>query len=153
VVKNLIPKKETSYKSQGRRGRDRMVVGFTTTYAISAYNHWCCEFESLSGRGVQHYVIKFVSGFRQVGGFLRVISFLPPIKLSATLNPIKQINKSYMSSINFICLYQEQITMEVILTHFSNDMIGTDYTYNTTTIRSQTSCWFNNSKHSESLQI
>jgi hypothetical protein len=28
-----------------------MVVGFTTTYAISAYHHWCCEFESV--RGVQ----------------------------------------------------------------------------------------------------
>jgi hypothetical protein len=27
-------------------GRDRMVVGFATTYAISAYHHWCCEFES-----------------------------------------------------------------------------------------------------------
>jgi hypothetical protein len=26
----------------GRRGRDRMVVGFTTTYAISAYHHGCC---------------------------------------------------------------------------------------------------------------
>jgi len=25
--------------SWGRRGRDRMVVGFTTTYAISAYHH------------------------------------------------------------------------------------------------------------------
>jgi hypothetical protein len=25
----------------GCRGRDRMVVGFTTTYAISAYHHWC----------------------------------------------------------------------------------------------------------------
>jgi len=24
---------------RGRRGRDRMVVGFTTTYAISAYHH------------------------------------------------------------------------------------------------------------------
>ena len=38
--------------SRGLRGRDRMVVGFTTTYAISAYHHWCCEFESRSGRGV-----------------------------------------------------------------------------------------------------
>jgi hypothetical protein len=27
--------------SRGRRGRDPMVVGFTTTYAISAYHHWC----------------------------------------------------------------------------------------------------------------
>ena len=26
-------------KGGGRRGRDRMVVGFTTTYAISAYHH------------------------------------------------------------------------------------------------------------------
>jgi len=25
--------------SRGRRGRDRMVVGFTTTYAISACHH------------------------------------------------------------------------------------------------------------------
>jgi len=24
---------------RGRRGRDRMVVGFMTTYAISAYHH------------------------------------------------------------------------------------------------------------------
>jgi hypothetical protein len=49
--------KETSIAI--RRGRDRMVVGFTTTYAISAYHHWCCEFESRSGRGV-HYVIKII---------------------------------------------------------------------------------------------
>jgi uncharacterized membrane protein len=35
-----------------RRGRDRMVVGFTTTYAISAYHHWSCEFEPRSLRGV-----------------------------------------------------------------------------------------------------
>jgi hypothetical protein len=45
----------------GHHGSDRMVVEFTTTYAISAYHHWCCEFETRSGRGVQHYVIKFVS--------------------------------------------------------------------------------------------
>jgi hypothetical protein len=64
---------------------DRMVVEFTTTYAISAYYHCCCEFESPSGRGVHHYVIKFVSDLRQVGGFLRVIRFHPPIKLTATI--------------------------------------------------------------------
>ena len=27
------------HASGGRRGRDRMVVGFTTTFAISAYHH------------------------------------------------------------------------------------------------------------------
>ena len=26
-----------------------MVVGFTFTYAINAYHHWCCEFEYLIG--------------------------------------------------------------------------------------------------------
>jgi hypothetical protein len=43
---------------RGQCGRDRYVVGFTTTYAISAYHHWC-EFESRSGRSVQHYVILY----------------------------------------------------------------------------------------------
>jgi hypothetical protein len=28
-----------TYMHRGRRGRDRMVVGYTTTYAISAYHH------------------------------------------------------------------------------------------------------------------
>ena len=38
----------------GRRGRDRMVVGFITTctYAISAYRHQSCEFEPRSWRNV-----------------------------------------------------------------------------------------------------
>ena len=34
---------------------------------------------------IQHYVIKFVSNIRQVGGFLRVLLFPPPIKLTATI--------------------------------------------------------------------
>ena len=63
------------YNTRGRRGRDRMIVGFTTTCAISAYHHRCCAFESRSGRGVQHYVIKFVSDLRQVDGFLQVLRF------------------------------------------------------------------------------
>jgi hypothetical protein len=61
------------YSSYQRGRRDRMVVWFTTTYAISA-----SEFESGSGDvySIQHYVINFVSGLRQVGGFLRVLRFL-----------------------------------------------------------------------------
>jgi hypothetical protein len=31
-----------------RRGRDRMVVSFTTTCVISAYHHYSCEFEPRS---------------------------------------------------------------------------------------------------------
>jgi hypothetical protein len=76
-----------TFKSKigGRRGHDRMVVGFTTTYAISVHHHWCCELESWSGRGVQYYVIKFFGDLRHVSGFLRVLWFPPPIKLTATI--------------------------------------------------------------------
>ena len=34
---------------RARHGHDRMGVGFVATYAISAYHHRCCEFESRSG--------------------------------------------------------------------------------------------------------
>ena len=34
---------------------------------------------------LQHYVKKYVSDLRQVGGFLRVLRFPPPIKLTATI--------------------------------------------------------------------
>jgi len=34
---------------------------------------------------IQHYVIKFVNDMWQVGGFLRVLRFPPPIKLTATI--------------------------------------------------------------------
>jgi hypothetical protein len=42
------------------------------------------EFESCTGEvySTQHYVIKFVSDLRLVGGFLRVLRFPPPIKLT-----------------------------------------------------------------------
>ena len=75
-TKPFIKLKYSQLQWSGRRGRDRMVVEFTTTYAISAY-HWCWEFESRSGRGAQHYVIKFVSDLRQVGGFLWGLRFPP----------------------------------------------------------------------------
>jgi len=65
------------------RSRDRMVVGFSTTCAVSAYHHWCCEVESRSGWGVQHYVI--VCQWLQVSGFLQVLRFPPPIKLPAKI--------------------------------------------------------------------
>ena len=44
---------------------------------------------SIPGHGVmysiQHYEIKFVSDLRQVGVFLRVLWFTPPIKLTTTI--------------------------------------------------------------------
>jgi len=63
----------------------------------TAYHHKRCEFESRSGemysperdsnsqRSIQHYVIKVVSDLWQVGGFLRLLRFPPPIKLTATI--------------------------------------------------------------------
>ena len=83
-----MSKKQSQTRSEnigGRRGRDCMVVGFTTTYAISVYHHRCCELESRSGRGVKHYVIKFVNNLRQVCGFLRILRFPPPIQLTAII--------------------------------------------------------------------
>jgi hypothetical protein len=62
-----------------------MVVGFTTTYAISAYLAITTNIvRSNPADGevysTQYYAIKFVSDLRQVGGFLQ---FPPPIKLMA----------------------------------------------------------------------
>jgi hypothetical protein len=37
---------------RGRHGRDRMVVGLTTTCSISTYPHQSCEFKPGSWRGV-----------------------------------------------------------------------------------------------------
>ena len=68
---------------RGCYGRDRMVVGLQlpvqlvpiTTKGVSS-NPIHSEVYS-----IQHYVIKFVSDLRQVGGFL---PFPPPIKLTDT---------------------------------------------------------------------
>ena len=39
---------------RGRRGRDRMVVGFPTTCTITTYHHLSCWFESRPWRCVRH---------------------------------------------------------------------------------------------------
>jgi hypothetical protein len=61
-----------------------MVVGFTTTCAtttkVVSSNPDYGDVYSM-----QHYVIKFVSDLRQVGGILRALRFPPPIKLTATI--------------------------------------------------------------------
>jgi hypothetical protein len=78
----IPPILSTKWTNTDCHGCDCIVVGFTTTCAMSAYHHWCCEFKSGSGRGVQHYVIKSVSDLQQVNGFLR---FPSPIKLTVTI--------------------------------------------------------------------
>ena len=58
-----------SIKTKGRRDRDRMVVGFTNYLWNQCLSPLMLEFESLPGRGAQHYVIKFVSDLRHVSSF------------------------------------------------------------------------------------
>jgi hypothetical protein len=62
---------------------DRIVDGFTTTYAISAYHHERCEFESCLWRAVLDTTLcdKVVSDMQQIDGFLRVLWF-PPLRTS-----------------------------------------------------------------------
>jgi hypothetical protein len=49
--------------------------------------HSCYKAEPVHDEvySIQHYVIKFVSDLRQVGGYLRVLKCPPPIKLTATI--------------------------------------------------------------------
>ena len=72
----------------GRRDPDRMVVGFTTTYVISAYyTNKVVSSNLVYGEvhSIHHYVIKFVSDLQKVDVFLQVLRFPPQIKLNATL--------------------------------------------------------------------
>ena len=72
----------------GRRRRDRLVIGITTTCAVLvpittnvvSLKPACGEVYS-----IQHYMIKLVHDLRQVGGFLRVLRFPPPIKMTTTI--------------------------------------------------------------------
>ena len=69
------------------------IMGFFSTFSRPSwpwsyswiYNYLCnkCIITNVYGQvySIQHYVIKFVSDLRQVGGFLRVLRF-PPIKLT-----------------------------------------------------------------------
>ena len=82
VVLHLLVFIVTCHTDQCCHGHDPMVVGFTTTYATKVVS-------SNPAHGVvysiQHYVIKFVSDFRQVNDFFRIHQFPSPINLTATI--------------------------------------------------------------------
>ena len=63
-----------------------MVVGLTTTCAVQSMSITTKVVHSNHIHGevylIQHYVIKYVRDLQQVGGFLRVLRFLPSIKLN-----------------------------------------------------------------------
>ena len=66
---------------RGFRGRDLIVVRFTTTCAISVSSN------PANGEvySIQLYVIKVISDLWQVGDLYRVLRLPPPIKLTATI--------------------------------------------------------------------
>ena len=71
---------------------------------------------------LQHYVIKCVSDLKQVGGFLRVIQFLPPIKLTATISlkyivesGVRHHNHNPLNVSTFVILLQELNRLILIL--------------------------------------
>jgi hypothetical protein len=70
---------------RGCYGRDRMFVGFTLPVQSVPITTKVVSLTPVHGEvySIQHYVIKFVSDLRQVGGFLSVLWFPPPIKLTA----------------------------------------------------------------------
>jgi hypothetical protein len=66
------------------------VLGPSWSYGSWIYNYlYILKLCSNPAHGevysILHYVIKFVSDFRQVYGFLPVLRFPPPIKLTSTI--------------------------------------------------------------------
>jgi hypothetical protein len=71
----------------GRRGRDRMVVGFIAPVRSVPITTTIVSSNPVHGEvySIQHYVIKFVSDLQEVDGFLHVIWFPQPIKPTARI--------------------------------------------------------------------
>jgi len=100
-----------------------MVVRCTTTYAISAYHHWCCEFESRSGRGVQPLCDKVCQWLATGRWFIPDSSTnktdhhtITEILLKVTLNTIKQ-NKQTNKQTYSISAKQRDVTNVDVLTY------------------------------------
>jgi hypothetical protein len=74
----------------GRRGLDRMIFGCNQCLSPLGYEVYM----------IQHYVIKFVSDLRQVGCFLRVLQFPPPIKPETPYNITEILLKVALNTIN-----------------------------------------------------
>jgi hypothetical protein len=72
-----------------------MVVGFTTTYAISAYHHWRCELESCSWRGILDTTV-----CDEVSDFLLVFQFPPRYNWNIVKSGFKHHNPTPNSVMN-----------------------------------------------------
>jgi hypothetical protein len=71
-----------------------MVVGFTTTCAISATTNRSLNPAYGKVYSIQHYVIKFVSDLRQVSGFL------PGTPVSSTNKTDRDIAEILLNAVN-----------------------------------------------------
>jgi hypothetical protein len=69
-----------------------MIVGLTTTDAISAYHHNVVNSNPADDEvySKQHYVIKLLSELRQVDGFLWVLRFPIPLSIFQSIIYIKE---------------------------------------------------------------
>ena len=86
---------------------------------------WCCNFESSSGRGVQHYVIKVVCNLRQVGVFFPGSPFsstnksdchnITEILLKVALNTINHKNQSYARQLSILTNRTTSLWVDTVL--------------------------------------
>ena len=69
------------------------------TIFLCTYHHERCEFEFRSGEvySIQHYVIKFVSDLRQVGGFLHQSNWPPRYNFNIVESDVKLHNHHNIS--------------------------------------------------------
>ena len=57
LLHNNISLSDSMSTKRGCRGRDRVEIEFTTTCAISSYDHLSCEFEPRLWRGALHITV------------------------------------------------------------------------------------------------
>ena len=74
--------------SRGRRGRGRMIVGFTTTCAISVHHHKSCEFEPHSWRDAHDTTLSD-----------KVCQLLTTVRWFSPSTPVSSINKTNLHDI------------------------------------------------------
>ena len=107
------------YIRRGRRGRDHMVLKFTSTYVIGAYHHWFCGFDPRSGLGVQQScdeVCQWLAAGEWFSLGLPVSSNnktdchnITEILFKVALNTIKQTNKQTTSAFKILSLYRTNL--------------------------------------------
>jgi hypothetical protein len=97
-----------------------MVVGFTTSYAISGYHQYVESSNPAHSEvySIQHYEIKF----------LRVLWFPPPIKLTATIKiraiALRCLREILRHQPRRFCDYAELTTLRILEAH--KDQTPTD---------------------------